>query len=270
MPHPIIPQPATVGPLLRQWRGRRGRSQAELAADAEISARHLSFIETGRSLPGRTVLLRLADRLAVPLREQNALLVAAGYAPQFPERPLSAPALAEVHHAVQAVLAGLEPYPALAVDRRWDLVLSNRAVAPLLVGVDPELLAPPVNVLRLGLHPLGLAGRIENYAEWRGHLLTRLRREVAATADADLAALHAELRALPPPPGVRSEAAPPIRGDEVAVPLRLRTEAGTLSFYSTTTVFGTPLDVTLAELAIESFLPADEATAAALRGLPQD
>jgi transcriptional regulator with XRE-family HTH domain len=265
---PPMSTPSSAGPLVRTWRRRRRQSQADLAADAEISARHLSFIETGRSVPSREVLLRLADCLEVPLREQNALLVAAGYAPRFPERPLSSAALADARRAVEAVLRGFEPYPALAVDRRWELVAANRAVAPLLEGADPALVAPPMNVLRLALHPLGLAGRTENYAEWRGHLLARLGRQAELSANADLAALLDELRALPPPPGVRSEAAPEVRGDEVAVPFRLRTPAGVLSFYSTTTVFGTPVDVTLAELAVEAFLPANEETARVLQGAP--
>ena len=256
---------SSLGPLLRRWRGRQRRSQADLAADAGVSARHLSFIETSRSTPSRDVLLRLADRLDVPLREQNTLLVAAGYAPRYPERSLADPALATVRRGVEAVLRGFEPYPALAVDRRWNLVSANGAVPLLLAGVDEELLAAPMNVLRVALHPLGLAGRTVNYAEWRGHLLARLARQAGRSADPGLAELLDELRTLPPPPGVRSEAAPQVRGDEVAVPLRLRVDAQVYSFYSTTTVFGTPVDVTLDELAIEAFLPADAATAEALQ-----
>lgn len=265
-----MPPAPAVGPLLRDWRSRRRLSQADLAAEADVSARHLSFIETGRATPSREVLLRLADRLDVPLRDRNALLVAADYAPRFPERSLFDPALVDARRAVDAVLMGFEPYPALAADRRWELVSANRALVLLLDGVAPDLLEPPVNVLRLALHPLGLARRTENYDEWRGHLLARLGRQVEVTADPDLATLHDELRALPPPPGLRPGEAPPVRGDEVAVPLRLRPPGGTgaspsLSLYSTTTVFGTPLDVTLSELVVEAFLPANAATAEALR-----
>lgn len=248
-----------VGAQLRAWRSRRRLSQLDLALDAEISARHLSFLETGRSRPSRAMLLRLADRLAIPARDRNLLLVAAGFAPALPERSLDDPALAAARRAVELVLKAHEPFPALAVDRHWRLVAANAGVAPLLVGAAPELLVPPVNVLRLSLHPDGVAPRIVNLAEWRAHILHRLEAQVAASGDPVLAALLAELRAYPggSVPG----------GDGyggVAVPLRLRAGAATLSFLSTTTMFGTPIDVTLSELAIEAFLPADDATAAAL------
>ena len=198
-----------VGELLRGWRQRRRLSQLDLALEAEISSRHLSFLETGRSQPSRDMLLHLAERLDVPLRERNVLLTAAGYAPVFAERALTDPALQAARKAVELVLKGHEPFPALAVDRHWTLVAANAAVAPLLAGADPALLAPPVNVLRLSLHPNGLAPRIENLREWRAHLLERLRRQVELTADPVLAALMDELRAYPSPGGA-ARSPPPI------------------------------------------------------------
>ncbi len=255
----------SVGTQLRDWRQRRRLSQLDLALDADISTRHLSYLETGRSQPSREMVLRLAERLAVPLRERNLLLSAAGYAPVFPSRPYADPDLAPARLAVEAVLAGHEPFPALAVDRGWTMVAANGAVAPLLDGVAPHLVRPPVNVLRLSLHPDGLAPRIENLPEWRAHLLTRLRHDVDATADVGLASLLEELAALPMPPGSRRPVAQPER-PALVVPLRIKVGDAVLSFISTTTVFGTPLDVTLSELAIEAFYPADAATAAALRG----
>ncbi len=257
-----------IGDFLREWRQRRRMSQLELACEAGISTRHLSFMETGRSAPSREMVLHLAEQLDVPLRERNALLVAAGYAPVFPERPLDDPLLQPARKAIDLVLAGHEPYPALAVDRHWTLVASNNAVPPLLSGVDPLLLQPPCNVLRLSLHPAGLASRIANYAEWRSHLFERLRRQIEITADPVLAQLLDELAAYPAPDGAAtvSHATDKEYGG-VVVPFQLKTEAGTLSFISTITVFGTPVDVTLSELALESFFPADAATANALRNL---
>ncbi len=254
-----------VGTLLREWRQRRHLSQLALATEGEISARHLSFLETGRAQPSREMLLHLAELLDVPLRARNALLVAAGFAPMFPERPLDDPALAAARQAVELVLAGHEPYPAVAVDRHWNLVAANRAVPLFLEGIDPSLLEPPVNVLRTGLHPKGLAPRIANLPEWRAHLLARLRRQVEATADGALSALLAELSSYPA--GVGATEAPSHDYGGVVVPLRLRTAEGVLDFFSTITIFGTPVDVTLAELALEAFFPADAATAEALRRL---
>ncbi|MDJ1160116.1 helix-turn-helix transcriptional regulator [Chelatococcus sp. SYSU_G07232] len=255
-----------IGEHLREWRQRRRMSQLELACEAEISTRHLSFLETGRAQPSRDMVLHLAERLDVPLRERNQLLLAAGYAPAFPERPLDAPALQAARRAVDLVLAGHEPYPALAVDRHWTLVAANAAVPPLLAGAAPELLAPPVNVLRLSLHPAGLAPRIANLGEWRGHLLDRLRRQIELTGDAVLAALMHELAGYPTPAARRSGLLAPADGYAgVVVPLRLETDDGVLAFFSTTTVFGTPVDITLSELAIEAFFPADAVTAEALR-----
>jgi transcriptional regulator with XRE-family HTH domain len=257
-----------VGSLLRDWRQRRRMSQLDLACEAEISTRHLSFVETGRSHPSREMLLHLAETLGVPLRERNALLVAAGYAPVFPERPLADPALKPAREAIDRVLAGHEPYPALAIDRHWTLIAANSAVSRLLAGVDPSLLAPPLNVLRLSLQPAGLAPRIANYHEWRAHLLARLQHQVRLTADPVLALLLEELRAYPAPDG--SDSAPSSAShEEIVVPFQLQTEAGVLAFFSTTTLFGTPVEVTLAELAIESFFPADARTAEILRALVQ-
>ena len=249
-----------IGDQLRMWRQRRRLSQLELACDADISARHVSFLETGRSQPSREMLLRLAERLAIPLRDRNPLLLSAGFAPVYSERRLDDPVLQQARKAMELVLAGHEPYPALAIDRHWSLVSANAAVAPLLSGVAPRLLEPPMNVLRIGLHPEGLAARVENFGEWRTHLLARLRHQIDATADPVLVELLAELESYP----VAVTADHGTQGDDyggVVVPLRLRTDQGVLSFFSTTTVFGTPLDITLAELAIESMFPADPQTA---------
>ena len=256
----------SFGDHLRDWRRRRRFSQLDLACEADISTRHLSFIETGRSRPSRDMVLHLAERLEVPLRERNTLLVAAGFAPAYPVRPLDDPALALARRAVERVIEAHAPNPALAVDRHWQLVAANAAVPLLLDGVSPALLQPPVNVLRLGLHPDGLAPRIVNYAEWRGHLLERLQRQVESAGDPVLVELLAELRAYPAPPAAIAALAPPEEAHpDVVVPFRLATASGILSFLSTTTVFGTPVDVTLSELAVESFFPADAATAEALR-----
>lgn len=253
--------PRPIGDLLRDWRQRRRLSQLDLALEAGVSSRHVSFVETGRAQPSRHMVLHLADRLDIPLRERNTLLVAAGFAPVYPERALDDPALQAARRAVDLVLAAHVPFPALAIDRHWRMIAANRAVAPLLTGIGSDLLAPPVNVLRLSLHPEGLAPRVANLPEWRLHLLARLSQQVEVSADAVLAALHDELVAYP---GGEDAAATP-DGAAIAVPLRLRTPAGELSFLSTTMVFGTAVDITLAELAIEAFFPADAATDQALR-----
>jgi transcriptional regulator with XRE-family HTH domain len=250
-----------VGTLLRDWRRRRRWSQLELAVEAGVSTKHLSFLETGRSQPSREMVLRLAEQLDVPLRERNALLLAAGYAPVFAERPLDAPGLGAARRAVDLVLRGHEPCPAIAIDRHWNLVAGNAAIPFLLEGVAPSLLAPPVNVLRVSLHPDGLAPRIANLAEWRAHLLARLRHQIEISGDAELAALHDELAAYPAR-GARGTASGAY-GD-VAVPFELATDDGVLAFLGTTTVFGTPLEITLAELALETFFPANAETAAFL------
>ena len=252
----------SIGSLVRKWRERRGLSQLALATRAEVSSKHVSFVETGRAQPSREMVLHLAELLDVPLRERNALLIAAGFAPVYEARALDDPALAPAREAVAAVLRGHEPYPALAVDRHWNLLSMNRSVAPFLEGIAPALLAPPLNVLRLSLHPDGLAPRVVNHTEWRAHLLARLRQQIDASGDAQLSALYDELTSY----GTGDEKRPLSREASIVVPLRLRSARGVLSFLSTTTVFGTPIDITLAELAIESFFPADAATAALLRG----
>jgi transcriptional regulator with XRE-family HTH domain len=253
---------ARVGPLLRDWRQRRRLSQLELALEAGVSARHVSFIETGRSRPSPEMVLHLAERLEVPLRERNHLLLAAGYAPSFDQRDLDDPDMAPVTRAMQQILDGHEPYPALVVDGAWEMIAANSAVGLLTAGIDPDLLAPPVNVLRLSLHPDGLAPRIANLAEWRSHLLERLERQVALTGHAALQALHEELLEYPAPADEGAGA-----GNDIAVPLRLRTDAGELAFISTVTTFGTAVEITASELSIESFFPADERTGDALRAL---
>jgi len=255
-------RPIHIGHHLREWRQRRHLSQLDLAGDAEISARHLSFVETGRAAPSREMVLKLAERLDVPLRERNVLLVAAGFAPAFPQRSLDDPALKAARQAIDLVLKAHEPNPALAVDRHWNLVSANRMVAPLLDGVPERLLGQPFNVLRLAFHPEGLAARTVNLAEWCAHLLERLHRQCEATADPELLKLYDDLRATKIP--ARSA---PLSADNVAIPFRMRYEGEVLSFISTTMVFGTPVDITLSELALETFFPADELTAERMRKL---
>lgn len=254
-----------VGGLLREWRQRRRMSQLDFAVEAEISSKHLSFLETGRAQPSREMVLHLAELLDVPLRERNSLLIAAGFAPMFKEHPLSDPALQPAREAVELVLKGHEPYPAIAVDRHWQLIAANNPANYFMSGVAPALLTPPLNVLRLTLHPDGMAPRIVNLVEWRSHLLARLRRQIEASADSTLADLLQELSDYPAP--AHTAEPPPSAASSFAVPFRLATEVGVLSFISTITVFGTPVDVTLSELALESFFPADPATATALRAL---
>jgi transcriptional regulator with XRE-family HTH domain len=254
-----------IGDKLRAWRQLRRLSQLDLALDAEISQRHLSFVESGRAAPSRDMVLRLAATLDVPLRERNALLLAAGFAPLYPEEPLDAPAMAAARDAVERILRAHMPFPAMAVDRHWNIVAANEAVAPLLAGVeDQALLAPPINGMRLSLHPRGLAPRIANLPQWRAHLLERLRRQVAASGDRALAALLDEVRKFGAGPADERHGAD--AADGVAVPMELDTPRGRLSFLSTTMVFGTPTEVTLSELAVEAFYPADARTAALLTG----
>ena len=268
--HPLPHRVATAGPTsfgdhLRTWRQQRHLSQLELADEADISTRHVSFMETGRTNPSRDMVLRLCERLAVPLRERNALLVAAGYAPMYRERALDDPALAAARQAVELVLKGHEPCPAIALDRCWNVVAANHAAQALLAAhVSPELLAPPINVFRLSLHPQGLASRIANLAQWRAHLFERLRQQIQATADPALVALQAELLEYPAPPPSDTL----VLGGEmlgVVMPFCFDSVHGMLSLINTTTIFGTPVDVTLQELAVESFFPADAFTAQVLR-----
>lgn len=270
LPHrAVTPGPASFGDHLRTWRQQRHLSQLELADEADISTRHVSFMETGRTNPSRDMVLRLCERLAIPLRERNTLLVAAGYAPMYRERALDDPALAAARQAVELVLKGHEPCPAIALDRCWNVVAANRAAQALLAAhVSPELLAPPVNVFRLSLHPDGLASRIANLAQWRHHLFERLRQQIYATADPALLALQAELREYPAP----EESPPLVMAGEmlgVVMPFCFESVHGMLSLISTTTIFGTPVDVTLQELAVESFFPADAFTAQVLREMAQ-
>jgi transcriptional regulator with XRE-family HTH domain len=248
-----------IGEQLRDWRQRRRMSQLDLALDAEISTRHLSFVETGRAAPSRDMVLRLAAELDVPLRERNALLLAAGYAPVFAERSLDDASLRQARAAIETLLAAQDPFPALAIDRHWNLVAANRGAEALLAGIAAHLLQPPVNVLRVSLHPEGAAPRIQNLGEWRAHLLHRLRKQFEASADPKLLELMNELNGYPAPP------APPPDPSAIAVPLVVSGSTGTMSFLSTTMLFGAPLDVTLSELAIEIFLPADAATVERLR-----
>ncbi len=263
------------GAHLRHWRQHRRLSQLDLAHEAEVSTRHLSYVETGRAAPSREMVLRLAERLSVPLRERNALLLAAGYAPMYRQRALDDPALAAALHAVEWVLRGHEPFPALAVDRYWNLVAGNAMVPLLTAGASAAQLTPPVNVLRLALHPGGIASRIVNLTRWRAHILERLAQQIAATGDPILAALRDELAGYPVSKACEadvralgSEAIGPGTGlASVAVPLQLHSDHGLLSFISTITIFGTPVDVTLQELAVESFFPADDTTACVLTAL---
>ena len=262
-----MPQTQPVGAQLRAWRQRRRLTQLDLAGHADVSTRHLSCMETGRALPSREMVLRLADRLEVPLRERNRLLTAAGYAPLYREHALADPEMRAPAQALQRVLKAHEPYPALAVDRHWNLVECNRLVPLLLQGLPQQLLGPPLNVLRASLHPQGLAPRIVNLGAWRAHLLHRLQRQTQASADPVLQALTDELQGYAVPAG---EPAAPLPNDaQVYVPLQLRTAAGVLNFISTVTVFGTPTDITLSELALETFFPADEDTARALRQMAE-
>ncbi len=265
-------QPPPIGALLRDWRQLRRFSQLDLALEAEISQKHLSFVESGRSVPSRDMVLLLAEHLGVPLRERNALLLAAGYAPVYLERSLEDPSLQAARSAIDLLLKGHEPYPAVAVDRHWTLHAANALIAPLLtLDEDADLLRPPVNVLRLSLHPRGIAPAILNLTEWRGHLIARLRQQIRTTADPLLAELLTELLSYPVPAAptakgkAQEEAEPPI-----VVPLQLRLGESVLSLISTTTVFGTPVDVTLSELALETFFPADEATGQVLRAIAAD
>lgn len=259
-----VPTPP-VGAQLRRWRTHRRLSQLALSMQADVSTRHLSYVETGRSLPSREMILRLARRLDVPLRERNNLLTAAGFAPMYTARSLDDPALVHARQVVELVLRAHEPSPALAVDRHWNIVLQNNAVSILLEGVAATLLEPPVNALRLSLHPEGMAPHIVNFAVWRSHVLSRLQQQFAASGDAVLRALETELAAYPAPLGTHGSVDVVADESRVAVPLLLDTSIGRLAFMSTTTVFGTPVDVTLSEIALETFFPADDATASTLR-----
>ena len=257
-----------VGEQLRSWRERRHVSQLDLSLQAGISARHLSFVETGRSKPSSGLILRLSEELDVPLRERNVLLLAGGFAPAYPEHGLDAPPLSAVTEAMRQVITAHMPNPALAVDGHWELIDANDAVSLLTEGTAAELMEPPVNVLRVSLHPDGMAPRILNLGQWRQHVLFRLRRQADRSGDPFLHELYEELSGYPGGGGAaRGEADGAGEAADVVLPMRLRVGDAELSFLSTTTVFGSPLDVTVAELAIESFYPADAATAAAMLAL---
>ncbi|TMR17707.1 helix-turn-helix domain-containing protein [Nonomuraea turkmeniaca] len=245
-----------VGELLRMWRHRRGLTQLDLAIQAEVSARHVSFVETGRTIPSSAMVLHLAEQLAVPLRERNRLLVAAGHAPVFRQRPLEDPDLVRARGVLEQIVRGHEPYPALVVDHRWNLVLANEALEVFLDGVDEALLKPPVNMMRLGLHPGGFAPRLLNLAQVRGFLLPRLARQVARTGDPELSALHEELLSYGP-----AGEPPPLDPADIALPIRIRHRGAELCFVNTITTFGTAFDITLDEIAVEAYYPADVETA---------
>jgi len=259
----IASRTATVGDLLRDWRQRRRLSQLDLALEAQVSARHLSFVETGRSQPSRELVIDLAEQLEVPLRERNVMLLAAGYAPVYRETPLDTQEMAPVRQALDRLLGGHEPFPAVVTDRRWDLISANRPAQALLSGgVAPDLLDPPINTLRVTLHPGGLAPRIVNFAEYSAHLMEQLHRQAVLTGDHALFELEKEFRGYP---GVcEADSHDPMSA--LFVPLVfLAGEDLELRFFSTLTTFGTALDITMAELTIEALFPADEATAAAVR-----
>lgn len=257
----VTDTPPAIGELLRGWRRRRNLSQLELALSAAVSSRHVSFIETGRARPSREMVLRLAEELEVPLRERNSLLLAAGYAPVYAERPLDAPEMDSVREALERFLRAHEPYPAVVVNRHHELISANDALDLLLDGVAPELLEPPANGMRIALHPEGMAPRTLNLPEWSAHLLHRMRRQMQITGDPRLETLYEELITYP---GVVE--APP-HGEfhpvDIVLPLRLRDPEGgaELAFFSTLSTFGTAVDVTLSELAIEAFYPANAHTA---------
>ncbi|WP_409468426.1 helix-turn-helix domain-containing protein [Streptomyces sp. HC307] len=255
-----------VGPLLRAWREQRRVSQLELALQAGSSARHISFIETGRSRPSEEMVLRLAEHLDVPVRERNALLLAAGYAPRYPHTPLDDPALAALREGMERLIQGYEPYPALVVDATYNVVAANRGITMLLDGIPEALLTQPLNAMRLTLHPEGLAPRIRNFREWRGHLLIQMERQIALQRSAPLRELYEEVAAYPVPESATgAEPAEPV--PYFALPMQIEHAGRTLSFISSISTFNTPLDVTVAELAVETLLPADPATVKYLQSL---
>ncbi|MFE3138003.1 helix-turn-helix domain-containing protein [Streptomyces scopuliridis] len=265
-----------VGPLLRDWRKRRRVSQLELAIRADSSARHISFIETGRARPSEEMVLRLAERLDVPVRERNTLLLAAGYAPRFTETALDDPAMDAVREGLERLLRGYEPYPAVVVDGTYTVVAANRGIAMLMEGLPAKLLAPPLNAMRLTLHPEGLAPRIRNLREWRGHLLDQMERQLALDRSPALRAVYEEVAAYPlPESGVEEAGAEAdgtgalrsVAGPSFALPMIIEHDGRVLSFLSSISTFNTPMDVTVAELAIETFLPADPATVAYLTSI---
>jgi transcriptional regulator with XRE-family HTH domain len=266
VPVPVPVPSHGVGPLLREWRRRAGISQLELALRADSSSRHISYVETGKSRPSEEMVLRLAEHLDVPVRERNALLVAAGYAPRYPETPLDASGLAVVRQGLERLLTGYEPYPALVVDGGFRVLVANRGIAMLLDGVPPWLLRPPMNAMRIALHPEGLAPRILNFREWREHLLDRIRRQLALPRSEALRELYEEVAAYGLPPGGEEMVGEGggHGGSPIALPMVIGHAGRRLSFLSAIATFNTPVDVTVSELAVETFLPADPETAAYL------
>ncbi len=262
-----------IGPLLRGWREQRRVSQLELALRAGSSARHISFVETGRSRPSEEMVLRLAEHLDVPVRDRNSLLLAAGYAPRFPETPLDDPALGALREGMERLIQGYEPYPAFVVDATYNVVAANRGITMLFATVPEHLLAPPLNAMRLTLHPEGLAPRIRNLREWRGHLLAQMERDIALRRSEPLRALYEEVVAYPLPSpepsseGIRNEEGPGEPVPRFALPMQIEHDGRVLSFISSISTFNTPMDVTVAELAIETLLPADPATVKYLHSL---
>ncbi|MBX9392779.1 helix-turn-helix transcriptional regulator [Streptomyces sp. TRM72054] len=262
----VTPADQGVGPLLRAWRERRRVSQLELALRAGSSARHISFVETGRSRPSEEMVLKLAEHLDVPVRERNALLLAAGYAPRYPETPLDDPALDALREGMERLIRGYEPYPALVVDATYNVLAANQGITMLLEGLPKSLLTRPPNAMRLTLHPEGLAPRIRNFRQWRGHLLAQMERQIALHRSAALRALYEEVAAYPvPEPATGGEPAEPV--PYFALPMQIEHQGRTLSFISSISTFNTPMDVTVAELAIETLLPADPATVKYLHSL---
>lgn len=264
------PAPAhegALGPLLRHWRSQRRRSQLDLALDVGISARHLSFIETGRSRPSAQVLLALAAQLDLPLRERNRLLLAAGYAPRYAEREFGSDSMAPVRQALQRLLDAHQPYPGVVLDRQWNVVMANGAAKALVSLLPPHLSGPPLNVFRASLHPEGMAAHTLNFAEWGCYLLDALHRAVLSSADAVLRELEREVLAYPnvAPLRERAEQAAASQPPALLVPCVMTLPFGTLSLFTTLTTFGTPRDVTLDELCVELFYPADAASEALLR-----
>jgi len=255
-----------AGPLLKEWRGRRRRSQLDLAVAAGVSTKHLSFVETGRAKPSPELLLTLAAHLDVPLRDRNSLLLAAGYAPRYTETSFDDPATKVVRASLERLLATHDPYPGVVLDRRWNIVLANNAAGAMTAGVPAHLLQPSVNIFRISLHPEGIAAITLNFEEWATYMLTQLRRLVVSSGDAGLAALEAEVHAYPNVAELLQQGEPMWDGAELLVPCRLLVGGNELSLFTTLTTFGTPRDITLDELAVELFFPADDATDALLRG----
>lgn len=260
-------QTLPFGVLLRRWRQSRRMTQERLALSANSSTRHLSCLETGRALPSRDMILRLAEHLEVPLRDQNTLLLAAGFAPAFQERSLAE--LANARLAIQQILQAHKPYPAFALDRHWTIISSNSTLPQLYEGCSPDLLREPINAIRLVLHPLGMGPRIVNFVEWRAHTVTVLRQQIETGPDPVIQSLLAEVMNYPAPPG-KVALATSDGPQRYATPLQIATALGTVSFLSTTTIFGTPTDVTLSELALEMLFPADEATVGIVKSMADE